>query len=146
MPLADVVEAELHAAGDGASDKVEIAGPATELPGESVQAVALVLHELATNAVKYGAIGQASGRLAVKWRVEVEEDDMRRLVIDWRGSGVAMPDGPPAHKGYGTELITKALPYQLQATTASSFTSDGVHCRITLPASAFNVRTEKELV
>ena len=142
--LADVVEAELHAAGDGASDKVEVGGPPVELPGESVQAVALVLHELATNAVKYGAVGQPSGRLAVTWRVETEADGTRRLVIDWRESGVAMPDGPPAHRGYGTELITRALPYQLRAETALEFLHDGVRCRIVLPASAFGSRAKEE--
>ena len=68
-----------------------------------------------------------------------------RLVIDWRESGVAMPDGPPARRGYGTELITRALPYQLRAETALEFAPDGIQCRITLPASAFSSRTEKEL-
>ena len=70
VPLADVVEAELQAAGDGASGKVELSGPPVDLPGESVQAVALALYELATNAVKYGAIAQPSGRLVVVWRIE----------------------------------------------------------------------------
>ncbi len=144
VPLADVVEAELHAAGDGASDKVEVAGPPVELPGESVQAVALGLHELATNAVKYGAIGQALGQLAVTWRVEAADHDTQRLTIDWHETRVAMPDRPPARQGYGTELITRALPYQLQATTAFEFTSGGVHCRITLPTSAFSSPTKEE--
>ena len=137
VPLADVVEAELQAAGDGASDKVETGGPPVELPGESVQAMALALHELATNAVKYGAITQPSGRLSVTWHIEAGDSDGRRLVIDWRESGVVMPDRPPARRGYGSELITRALPYQLLAKTALEFTHDGVHCRIALPASAF---------
>jgi len=146
VPLADVVEAELHAAGDGASSKVEVAGPPVDLPGESVQAVALALHELATNAVKYGAIAQPSAQLSVTWRIEPGEDGAPRLVIDWRESGVVMPDGPPARRGYGTELITRALPYQLRAQTALEFAHDGVRCRIILPASAFSSHTQEELV
>ena len=142
VPLADVVDAELQAVGDGASDKVEIGGPPVELPGESVQAVALALHELATNAVKYGTIAQASGRLKVVWRIEAGSEGAQRLVIDWRESGVAMPDGPPVRQGYGSELITRALPYQLKAETALVFTHDGVHCRIALPASAFAMGKE----
>jgi len=144
VPLGDVVEAELHAAGDGASAKVEVGGPAVDLPGESVQAVALALHELATNAVKYGAIAQPSAWLSVTWRIGTGGDGAQRLVLDWRESGVAMPDGPLARRGYGSELITRALPYQLGAETSLEFTPDGVRCRITLPASAFSSRTKEE--
>jgi len=144
VPLADVVEAELQAAGEEASSKVEMSGPLVELPGESVQAVALALHELATNAVKYGAIAEPSGHLSVMWRIEPGQDEAPCLVIDWRESGVTMPVGRPARRGYGTELITRALPYQLRAETALDFTHDGVCCRITLPAGAFSHRPEKK--
>ncbi|MGI4800504.1 MAG: PAS domain-containing sensor histidine kinase, partial [Janthinobacterium lividum] len=138
VPLGDLVQAELRAAGEGASDRVNIDGPVVDLPGESVQVVALALHELATNAVKYGAIGQTAARLSVTWRVEAGKDDGPCLIIDWRESGVTMPVGPPAHGGYGSELITRALPYQLRAETTLEFTHDGVRCGITLPASAFS--------
>ena len=55
-----------------------------------------------------------------------------------------MPAGPPARRGYGTELITRALPYQLRAETALEFMPDGVRCRITLPVSAFSSCTREE--
>lgn len=138
VPLAEIVRAELQAVVDGSSDRVEVGGPAVALPGESVQAVALAVHELATNAVKYGAIAQPSGRLWVLWRVEEGgEQNTRRLVIDWRESGVSMPHEQPTRRGYGSELITRALPYQLSAETALDFTPDGVRCRVVLPATAF---------
>ena len=145
VPLAEIVRAELQAAGDGASERVEIGGPAVALPGESVQAVALAVHELATNAVKYGAIAQPSGHLSVIWRVDGgDEPASRRLVIDWRESGVAMPEASPIHRGYGTELITRALPYQLRAETTLEFTSEGVRCRVALPANAFRSIAKQE--
>lgn len=146
VPLAELVGAELEAAGDGASGRATAGGPAVELPGEGVQAVALALHELATNAVKHGALAQPSGRLAVTWRVEADDDGGRRLVVDWRESGVAMPGGggPPARRGYGSELITEALPYQLGAETELAFGPDGVRCRIVLPAGAFGGGEEEE--
>ncbi len=138
-PLADLVAAELEAIGDAGSDKVIVAGPPVELPGEGVQAVALALHELATNAAKYGAIAQPAGRLSVTWWVGLDDAAGReRLVIDWRESGVVMPRGPPTRRGYGNELITKALPYQLHAETLFEFKDDGVWCRIVLPAGAFS--------
>ncbi|MGE3481469.1 MAG: sensor histidine kinase, partial [Gammaproteobacteria bacterium] len=145
VPLADIVEAELAAAGQNASERVTISGLAVELPGEGVQAVALAVHELATNAVKYGAIAQPSGRLSVMWRVEAGDSvGERRLVIDWHESGIAMPDAPPLRRGYGSELITRALPYQLNAETDLVFTPDGVRCRIILPADRFRVRSGQE--
>ena len=145
VPLADLVNAELAVTGDGAAEKVTVTGPAVDLPGEGVQAVALALHELTTNAVKHGALAQALGRLSVTWRVEEGDGAGPRLVIEWRESGVAMPDaGTPARRGYGSELITRALPYQPQAETALEFTPDGVRCRISLPAGAFRRGKEKE--
>ena len=140
--LADLVHAELVAAGDGTSDRVTVEGPVVDLPGESVQAVALALHELATNAVKYGAIGQPAGRLTIDWHVEGSGSG-GRLVIDWREDGVAMPDGPPARRGYGSELITRALPYQLRAETELEFGADGIRCRIALPAGAFGIPSDQ---
>ena len=97
VPLADIVEAELQAAGGIAADRLEMGGPAVALPVESVQAIALAVHELATNAIKYGAFSQPSGRLSVTWHVENEADaQKRRLVIDWRESGVTLPHPPPS--------------------------------------------------
>ena len=136
VPVAEVVRAELDAHGAGPGGQIQVGGPAIELSGDQVQAVALALHELATNAVKHGALAQASGRLSVTWQVEGGGDDAR-LVIDWRESGVSMPGGPPAHRGYGTGLITVALPYQLDAETALEFAPDGVRCRIALPLGTF---------
>jgi len=140
VSLADLVRAELAAIGSDTSDRVMVDGPAVELPGEGIQAVALALHELATNAVKYGAFAQVSGRLSLRWHVDgAGEADGRRLVIDWRESGVEMPEGPPARRGFGSELITQALPYQLQAETKLEFKANGVWCRIALPANAFTL-------
>jgi PAS domain S-box-containing protein len=136
VALHDLVGAELQAAGGGASDRVAVEGPPVALPGEGAQPVALALHELATNAVKYGAIAQPTGKLSVTWRIETQENGAGLLVV-WQESGVAMPDGPPVRQGYGTELITRALPYQMGADTALEFTPDGVRCSILLPSGAF---------
>lgn len=136
--LRDLVEAELQAVGAELSDRVQVEGPPVDLSGSGAQPVAMALHELATNAVKYGAVAQPGGRLSVTWVVMGEGDD-RQLRIAWHESGVAMPPGPPARRGYGSELITRALPYQMGAETALDFTLDGVSCAIVLPAHAFTV-------
>ena len=132
VSLQDLVEAELNAAGDGTSERVRVSGPPLQLPGDKVQTLALALHELATNAVKYGAIGQPTGRLEVTWRLE-GRGGSRRVVLDWRESGVPMLGGRPERQGYGSELIERALPYQMQAMTRLDFGPDGVHCMMDLP-------------
>ncbi|WP_395671319.1 PAS domain-containing protein [Phenylobacterium sp.] len=134
----ELIHTELSAM-DGGSERVTLSGPAgVRLRSSTVQMLAMALHELSTNAVKYGALGAAGGRLAVTWTYEREgEGGKPWLHIDWRERGVAMPtaDAPPAGSGEGRELIERALPYQLRARTAYQFMPDGVHCTISIPVS-----------
>ncbi|WP_426957985.1 PAS domain S-box protein [Muricoccus radiodurans] len=139
VALEELVQAELKAVGDGHSAKVTVSGPPVELPGNKVEPVALALHELATNAMKYGALMQDSARLSVTWHFEKHSGADVQLVLEWRESGVEMPPGRPSRRGYGSELIERALPYQLKAETWREFTPDGVHCVITLPVNAIRM-------
>ena len=138
VDLRTLVEAELAALG-GNTDvaaKVTVSGPSVRLPAGAVQALALALHELATNAVKYGALGQPSGKLTVTWRVAAEKDQSW-VELDWREAGVRMPPpGTPRRRGYGSELIERALRYQLRARTRLDFRNDGVRCSISVPVPA----------
>jgi PAS domain S-box-containing protein len=140
VDLRELVEAELKAHGDGATatDKIAIGGPPVRLSATAAQALALGIHELATNAVKYGALKQETGKLEVAWRLEDDVGTKKRVVLDWRESGVDMPvqgDVPP-RKGFGRELIERALPYQLNAETHLQFGPDGVRCRIATTVEA----------
>ena len=118
---------------DGGS-KISLRGPAdVPLQTSLVQTFALALHELATNAVKYGALSVPNGMLSVTWHTALSGDGKQRLHVDWHETGVANmpePGAPPRGGGYGRELIERALPYQLGATTSYRFTSDGVRCTI----------------
>jgi len=138
VPLAELVSAELDATEGGEARRIMAEGPQVDLQGDGVQPMALALHELATNAVKHGALSRASGRLAITWRIE-GSGAAARLTLDWRETGVPIPTGLPARRGFGTELISRALPYQLKADTELRFTPDGIHCIITLPADKFSV-------
>jgi two-component system CheB/CheR fusion protein len=102
----------------------------------SVQALAMALHELATNAVKYGALGQRTGRLRVRWRVQAENGSPW-ILVDWKESGVetSPPIDKPRGAGNGRRLIEDALPYQFGARTTFAIEQDGVHCTIALPLS-----------
>jgi len=115
---------------------VTLDGPkGVRLRSGTVQTVAMVLHELVTNAVKYGALKQPNGHLTVRWRQEtLAESGKPWLHIDWKESGVEItPLG--AGTGQGRELIERALPYQFDAQTTFAMEADGVHCTISLPVS-----------
>jgi len=110
--------------------------PGVRLQSSAVQTLALAIHELATNAVKYGALAQPRAHLSVCWRVEPAAGEGSRLHVDWRESGVVMPEGTGAAfpSGYGRELIERVLPYQLGAQTTYELGRDGVRCTIALLA------------
>jgi two-component sensor histidine kinase len=106
----------------------------------TVQPLAMALHELLTNAVKYGALKQPGGHLTVRWRQEtLAESGKPRLHLDWKESGVEMTslDTKPKGGGQGRELIERVLPYQFDAQTTFAMEADGVHCTISLPASEY---------
>lgn len=120
----------------GESGSITLDGPKdVRLRSGTVQMLAMALHELVTNAVKYGALKQRSGRLAVRWWKETSEESGKPwLHIDWKEGGVEMPPSG-ARFGHGRELIERALPYQFGAQTTFVLEADGVHCTISLPAS-----------
>ena len=130
IDLRDLVASELaaHAAAD--AGRVHFDGPSVALPPIPAQALGLGLHELATNAVKYGALSQPAGRLEVRWRVE-PHGRRDRVVLEWQESDVDLPEpGALTRKGYGRDLIERALPYQLGARTSLAIGSGGVRCVI----------------
>ena len=138
IDLHSLVTAELAAYGDTGlpSGKIQVAGAAVTLPPMAAQAIGLALHELATNAVKYGALAQPAGRLVVRWEFQQEGFDPW-VSIQWQESGVLLPPitGASQRRGYGRELIERALPYQMRAKTSLSFGPEGVHCEIRVPVA-----------
>ena len=133
----ELVMAELEAL-DGTADRVSLIGPkGVRLRSSTVQTLAMALHELATNAVKYGALGQPQARLKIAWALQPEgKVGAPWLHVDWRESNVAMPAGLHPGGGQGRDLIERALPYQLKAKTTFELGPDGVHCTVSLPVSA----------
>lgn len=128
-------ELSAHASLDDGASRITLSGPDGILPSSStIQTFALALHELATNAVKYGALASTSGHLTIEWSVVKRDEEGAHLLVNWRETGVgnveaADPDAPE-RMGYGRELIERALPYQLGARTRYRFTNDGIECSI----------------
>lgn len=131
IDLRELVADEIAAIQGPERERVRLDGPPVTLPAAEAQALGLALHELATNAVKHGALSQPDGRLAMGWREEPAAHG-RQITVEWSESGVAMPAGRPAHHGYGLTLLERALPYQLGAATELEFGAGGIRCTITV--------------
>lgn len=127
------------AAINGHGEQITLDGPrGVKLRSSTVQILALALHELATNAVKYGALGQPQASLSLTWRLESQAaDGTLWLHIDWREAGVVLSAEArtTARRGQGRELIEHALPYQLGAKTSYALGAEGVHCKLSIPIS-----------
>jgi len=113
-------------------ERVDIAGPEVRLRSSIVQTLALALHELAANARKHGALSGGQGRLQIAWRME-QRDKAAWLVLSWVEENARRADAPPAHKGFGRELIEDALLYSLGAETRYELDETGLRCSIALP-------------
>ena len=138
ITIGALVQLEFDALGMSAlGERVTVSGPAVFLRSSTVQTLAMALHELATNARKYGALSHDRGHLAVAWRERVEGGETR-LALDWIETGLeqAIDRPAPAHEagGYGRELIEEALPHALGARTTYALSETGVSCRIDIAA------------
>lgn len=138
ITIRELVEMELDAVGANPDGKrFVIGGPRATLPHKSVHVLALALHELATNALKHGALCGPRGRLEIRWEVRCQADKNRRLRLDWLEREVQIDrKADAARGGYGRKLLEQAVPYQLDATTQFNLHNDGVHCWIDMPLNA----------
>ncbi|GJE52922.1 hypothetical protein GOFOIKOB_5997 [Methylobacterium tardum] len=131
-----LIRSELDALGAAdIPERVTVQGPKVRLRKGTVQTLALALHELATNARKYGALTTDSGQLRVAWRTYTDETG-RRLVMDWQEIGLVRQreeQSPTKRGGYGRELIERALPYALQARTSYNLGETELLCTVDLP-------------
>ena len=135
VSLADLVRKELAPCVGKGSASVE--GPDVLLSPEATQSVAIVLHELVTNASKYGGLVTKHGRISVRWDWQWNSEAGRRLLLEWVETGGSLVI-PPQHTGYGTDAIRNLIPYELGGVVDLVFDAAGVRCRIELPSSAWS--------
>jgi two-component sensor histidine kinase/PAS domain-containing protein len=114
-------------------EAIEVDGPPVELNARQALSVSLVLHELATNAVKYGALSAPEGRVRLSWRIE-EQDEGRRLRLRWEERGGPALT-PPQGAGFGTQLIRSAFGFELGGTADLAFEPEGARLEATFPLS-----------
>jgi two-component sensor histidine kinase len=133
--LQTIVQDELAPYRDGAGPPYVVEGSDVVLRPVSAQAIALALHELATNAAKYGAFAAKTGRLALSWTSDP-------LVISWRESGVPGVCAP-ASQGFGSKVIDLSIRSQLGGRANFQWNSDGLHCTLEIPNVADHVSGER---
>ncbi|MBU1756868.1 MAG: CHASE domain-containing protein [Alphaproteobacteria bacterium] len=141
-PIAAVVGAELAPYAHDESHRVVCEGPTVELAPNDALSLGLALHELATNASKYGSLSTEGGLVSVTW--ELAADNLARL--HWVESG-----GPPVpqqrHRGFGTDLIEKIVAHELRHPVELDFAPEGVRCTLLVPVrerSAFEIRAKRK--
>jgi two-component sensor histidine kinase len=113
------------------SKAIEVDGAPVELNDRQALSLSLVLHELATNAAKYGALSVPEGRVRLSWQIEHADED-KRLRLRWEERG-GPPVTPPQRAGFGTELIRRAFSFELDGTADLVFEPQGLRFEATVP-------------
>jgi len=113
--------------------RFEIEGPQLRLPPRVALALTLALHELATNAAKYGALSVPSGRVAITWAVR--PGDPPHLALRWQEHGGPLVS-PPAQTGFGSRLIERSLALELAGEVHVTYEPSGVVCDVSAPVPA----------
>jgi PAS domain S-box-containing protein len=137
VSLTDLIRRQL--APYATDSNTRINGPDVMLSAIETQALAMVIHELVTNAAKYGALSSPAGRVSVSWDL----DDSEILTIAWREC-----DGPPVaapvHGSYGSSLIRDLIPHELDGAVDLTFPFEGACCKITIPLERCESMAEVE--
>lgn len=125
--LSQIVEEELAPYRTDHRERIESGGPPAMLLPATAQAVALAVHELATNAAKYGALSTETGHLHLVWRI-----DDQALIVDWVETG-----GPPAVEpkslGFGLSIVRSSIEAQFRGGVSYDWRPEGLHCRLSIP-------------
>lgn len=132
-PIRAVIEAELQHFRIALGDAILLDGPELELAPNDALSFGLAVHELATNAAKYGALSVAGGQVTIRWRMAEEASGPTDWAeVEWQETG-----GPPVpherRRGFGTELIEKVVAHELRQPVILDFAASGVRCVLRVP-------------
>ncbi len=122
------------------SQRLRVHGPDVKLTPRSALALAMILHELATNAAKYGALSNSTGSVTIDWSI-IPDGAGRRLRLRWQEAG-----GPTVQvserKGFGTTLIERSTAHELNGTSTLRFEPSGVVCTVEIPLAPLSFRAD----
>jgi light-regulated signal transduction histidine kinase (bacteriophytochrome)/CheY-like chemotaxis protein len=132
--LRSLVESEAGAYLGARAGRIRMVGPEVALDPKAFATLALVVHEMMTNSAKYGALADSTGQVEVGWRL----DQNASLVIEWKESG-GPPVTPPSRRGFGTTIIERSIPFDLNGDAELRFDLLGVQARFVIPANFVEV-------
>jgi two-component sensor histidine kinase len=132
--IGDSVRSQLAALIDPADPRLVLLGRSMLLTPRAVEQVGLAIHELATNALKYGALSVEHGVVTIKWCAETDLPGHPQLILEWIERG-GPPVIAPVRKGFGHLVITELVPRSLNGTATLKFGRDGVHWRLQAPTA-----------
>lgn len=135
VELGALVHEELAAFGREGSDRIRIEGARLRLRPGASQALALAIHELATNAAKYGALSVEAGSVHVAWRQRGTSGDSSQLELIWTERGGPAVQAPPEQRGFGSTVIRSSVERQLGGSLDLQWAAAGLVCRMVLPAA-----------
>ena len=131
VQLQDIVEAELEPHIMGNESRFRIRGPGVMVRPKAALALGLVLHELATNAIKYGSLSAAAGRLTIEWTIQPSASG-RWLALSWNETG-GPPTREPSDKGFGSLMIEREIRHELSGEIAMEYREEGLQASIRVP-------------
>jgi PAS domain S-box-containing protein len=132
--LKAMVDRELEPYQRGGGPKITIKGPDVLLPPQCTSILAMTLHELATNAVKYGALSHSSGQLNVSWKT----GRGNRLLLTWEERGAPSVPKKRERTGFGSQLIDKGIRHNLGGETKMEFRPTGLYAELNVPLTPSN--------
>jgi two-component sensor histidine kinase len=131
VPMRELLTLELSAHGAVEGENLTQRGPGLLISAKQAQGLSMALHELATNAVKHGALSADNGRIDVSWETEVSSAT-NQLRIRWRETGITI-EREPTRRGFGTDILEKSIPHLLHGRFERTLHRDGIECLIVLP-------------
>jgi two-component sensor histidine kinase/PAS domain-containing protein len=142
-PLKELVRLQLDPFTESGSERISVSGPDVLLRPEAAEAIGLALHELATNAVKYGALSVPVGRVTISWAFEDHGPEPRQFLVNWieRGGPTVTP---PSRTGFGHVVFERLVTQSLNGSVAIDFVTEGLIWKLSIPTT--NLVTEPTTV
>ena len=131
IEASELVGGQLAHFGDLLGKRIRFDGPSIRVSAAAAQTIGMVIHELSTNTVKYGALLREEGRIEISWGIDAESPEPL-FSIRWTESG-GPPIAVPSHRGFGTTVITKMVEMSLHGETSLEYSSRGLIWKLTCP-------------
>jgi PAS domain S-box-containing protein len=141
--LRDIVTSATSPYFTQSSDRIAIEGEAIMLTPRIALTLALAMHELSTNAAKYGALSVSPGRVEIRWRIARQPGQPQRLAIEWR-EFEGPPVSTPERRGFGSRFIESSVATELQGKARLDFDPAGLRCTMEIPIEAATLEAEND--